>query len=53
MKQEFGADLDVQLLAGSGGIFEVRVEQKCIFSKKQAGRFPEDGEISGLVTGNK
>jgi len=46
-----GSDVDVELIAGSGGVYEVVVDGKRIFSKKQSGRFPEDGEILGLIRG--
>jgi len=46
-----GSDVDVELIAGSGGVFEVVVDGKQIFSKKKLGRFPEDGEILGLIKG--
>ena len=32
-----------------GGIFDVRLDQKLLFSKKQLGRFPEAGEVERLV----
>jgi selenoprotein W-related protein len=35
----------IELIEGSGGIFEVAKDGKLIFSKKQAGRFPEPEEI--------
>ena len=38
-------DLDAVLVKGSGGQFEVVLDGRTIFSKKQAGRFPEDDEI--------
>jgi len=38
-------DVDATLIPGSGGIFEVKVDGKVIFSKKQVGRFPEEGEV--------
>lgn len=34
-----------EMIKGGGGIFEVRVDDKLIFSKKQVGRFPEPSEI--------
>jgi selenoprotein W-related protein len=37
--------LDSQLVRGSGGIFEVTVDNDRIFSKKQEGRFPSEKEI--------
>jgi selenoprotein W-related protein len=46
-----GSDADVELVAGSGGVYEISVDGKAIFSKKQLGRFPEDGEIVSLIRG--
>jgi selenoprotein W-related protein len=37
--------LETQLVKGSGGQFEVVLDGKLIFSKKQLGRFPEPQEI--------
>ena len=34
-----------ELIPGSGGIFDVVVEGRLIYSKKQTGRFPEDYEV--------
>lgn len=35
----------IELIEGSGGVFEVAKEGQLIFSKKQTGRFPELDEI--------
>ena len=43
--------LEVRLIEGSKGIFEVRTAGRLVFSKKEVGRFPEAGEISGLLSG--
>ncbi|BCO09714.1 hypothetical protein GF1_20900 [Desulfolithobacter dissulfuricans] len=51
MKQVFGPDVDVELIAGSGGVFEVSRDGELIFSKKALNRFPEEGEIVGLLKG--
>ena len=40
---------EVALVPGTGGIFEVRVDGEVIFSRKQAGRFPESKELKQLV----
>lgn len=37
--------MNSQLVRGSGGIFVVTVDGKKIFSKEDAGRFPEEKEI--------
>lgn len=47
MKTAFAAE--VELIASSGGVFEVLAEGKLLFSKKGLGRFPVDGEIANLV----
>ncbi|MBU4260760.1 MAG: Rdx family protein [Proteobacteria bacterium] len=39
----------VELIAGSGGVFEVVADGRKIFSKTAAGRFPEEGEIVKLI----
>lgn len=39
----------VSLVPGSGGIFEVRLDGDTLFSRKQAGRFPESKELKQLV----
>lgn len=37
--------IDVTLIKSSGGVFEVRKDDRLIFSKKATGRFPETNEI--------
>jgi selT/selW/selH-like putative selenoprotein len=37
-------------VAGHGGVFEVSVGDKLIFSKKASGRFPDDGEVVELLS---
>ena len=39
------AGVDPELTAGGGGIFDVKVDDKLIFSKHETGRFPENHEI--------
>jgi len=46
----FGEELgEVALIPGSGGIFEVRLDGEKLWSKKEAGRYPEPKEIKQLV----
>jgi len=40
---------EVALVPGTGGVFEVRVNDKLIFSRKEAGRFPESKELKQLI----
>jgi selenoprotein W-related protein len=42
-------DADVELIPSTGGVFEITVDGKNVFSKKELKRFPADGEIAGLV----
>lgn len=37
------------LIPSSDGVFEVKLNDKLIFSKKSLGRFPEMGEVEKLV----
>jgi|FLYL01.1.fsa_nt_gi selenoprotein W-related protein len=36
--EEFGTDYRVELVPGSGGVFEVEVDGRLVFSKKETGR---------------
>jgi selenoprotein W-related protein len=47
LKKTFGAK--VELLPSTGGVFEVTADEKIVFSKKEMKRFPEEGEIVGLL----
>lgn len=39
----------LNLAPGSGGIFEVKLDGTLIFSRKEAGRFPESKELKQLI----
>lgn len=39
----------VSLKPGSGGVFEVSLDGELLFSRQQAGRFPEAKELKQLV----
>jgi len=47
LKKNLG--VDAQLIAGRGGIFDVAVDGKVIYSKSITGRFPKNGEVTGLL----
>ena len=38
-----------ELVASRGGVFEITIDGRLVFSKKQLGRFPEEGEVLGLI----
>jgi selenoprotein W-related protein len=40
---------EVALVPGTGGIFEVKLDGELIYSRKQAGRFPESKELKQLI----
>jgi len=50
LKKEVDAEVD--LLAGSGGVYDIRLDGKLIFSKGRMGRFPEPAEIISLIKKN-
>ena len=41
------------LIPTDGGAFEVKKNDTLIFSKLAAGRFPDDGEVQKIITGNQ
>ena len=46
----FEADLaGVNLMPGTGGVLEVRLNGAVLFSRKAAGRFPESKELKQLI----
>jgi predicted Rdx family selenoprotein len=38
-----------ELLKGKGGVFDVRLGEELIYSKRRTGRFPEGGEVEALL----
>lgn len=40
---------ELALVPGEGGVFEVRVDGDLVFSRAEAGRFPESKELKQLV----
>lgn len=39
----------MKLVKGSGGVFDVVVDGAKVYSKSDTGRFPEPGEVVGLL----
>lgn len=40
-----------RLIQGSGGVFDVVVDGRLVFSKHRVGRFPEPGEVLAVIRG--
>ena len=40
---------EVALVPGTGGILEIRVNDELVFSRKEAGRFPESKELKQII----
>ena len=47
MKKNF--EVDIELVAGSNGIFDVSLDGKMIYSKSEQRRFPQPAEIIKLI----
>ena len=39
--------MDAELIAGGGGIFDVKVDGALVYSKHQTGRFPDEAALIG------
>lgn len=42
--------MSFELLPAGGGVFEITVNGKLVYSKKETGRFPNEGEAEELVS---
>lgn len=38
------------MVPSSGGVFEVTVNNRLVFSKRSLGRFPDEGEVEKRIT---
>jgi len=47
LKKNLGAG--IELVPGSNGIFDIKVDGKIIFSKFEQGRFPQPDELIRLI----
>ena len=48
-KNRMREPVHLHLLKSSGGVFEITVNDKLVFSKKALGRFPSDPEIEAML----
>ena len=42
-------NIEIKLISGGGGVFEVSLDKNLIFSKKSLGRFPKQSEIVDII----
>lgn len=50
-EQLIGSGCNVQLVEGTGGVFDIVVDNQLKFSKKINGNFPSEKEISSIISG--
>ena len=41
--------IKVDLIKGSNGVFDVEIDGKLVYSKRNTGRFPNPGELTFLI----
>ena len=44
-----GLGVEAELVAGAGGVFDITIDGKLIYSKDETGRFPDPGEALQLI----
>jgi len=47
IERQFG--IKAELIKGTGGVFEVSLNNSLIFSKKDLGRFPNENEVENIL----
>ena len=47
IQRQFG--VEAKLIESSGGVFEVKLNNSLIFSKKDLGRFPNENEVENIL----
>ena len=51
VSSKFGNDVDVELVPSSGGVFEISLDGKLLYSKQKTGRFPDQKEVEEIMSG--
>ncbi|MBL7033860.1 MAG: Rdx family protein [Candidatus Delongbacteria bacterium] len=49
LKLKQSLDIDIELMPGHGGVFDVLLDGSLVYTKRQTGRFPEGQEITNLL----
>ena len=42
-------DIDLEMIEGSGGVFDVVADNELVYSKARTGQFPEPGEVTKIL----
>lgn len=50
LKAKFGEHHEFELERGGGGVFDVKVDDQLVFSKRDVGRFPHYAEVPNAIT---
>jgi len=48
---EGATGVSAELIPGGSGVFDVEKDGELIYSKSETGRFPQDGQLAGLLSG--
>lgn len=50
LREKYGSQIaEIELVEGSGGVFEVMCDGSLVYSKAETGRFPQYAEIPMLI----
>ena len=49
LEKQFGNKLNIELIKGDRGIFDVKLNGSLIYSKHKLDRFPNPGEVGRLI----
>jgi len=44
-----GLGVEAKLVGSGGGVFDVTMDGKLVYSKRQTGRFPDPGEVLAAI----
>ena len=39
----------LSIIPSTGGVFEIKLDDELVFSKKELGRFPEENEVEDII----
>ena len=48
---KYGSNFESEFVPSSGGVFEITLDGKLVYSKQKTGRFPEKQDIEAIMAG--